>query len=93
MPRYTVLLFAGKPDPIHRARIECRRAEVPDMLAGVVMDYLDRVPYPGTMRAHVVTGRRYTEYMILLENDTMHVYRHVARYTRAEHCNGVGTRG
>ena len=29
-------------------------------------------------------GRRCTEYMILLENDTMHVYRHVARIARAE---------
>ncbi len=93
MPRYAVLLFAGQQDPIHRVHITCKLAEVPDMLAGVVMDYLVGVPYPGTMRAHVVTGRRYTEYMVLLENDTMHVYRHVARYARAELCNGVGTRG
>ena len=85
MPRYAVLLFAtDQPVPIHRAQIECGRTEVADMLAGVVMDYLDGVPYPGTMRTRVVAGRRCTEYMILLENDTMRVYRHVARYTRAE---------
>ena len=30
MPKYTVLLFADKPDPIHHAQIECRRADVPD---------------------------------------------------------------
>ena len=93
MPRYTVLLFAGQPDPVHRVHITCKLAEVPDMLAGVVMDYLNDVPYPGTMRARVVAGRRCTGYMILLENDTMHVYRHVARYTRAERRNGVGARG
>ena len=84
MPRYTVLLFADRPDPIHRARIECRRAEVPDTLACVVMDYLDGAPYPGAMRARVMSGRRYTEYMIPLENNVMHVYRHVAQVTRLE---------
>ncbi len=84
MPRYTVLLFAGRPDPVHRARIECRRAEVPDTLAGVVMDYLNGVPYQGTMRAHVMSGRRCAEYMIPLENNVMHVYRHVAQVTRLE---------
>ena len=84
MPRYKVSLFAGQPDPIHRAQIECRRAEVPDTLAGVVMDYLNGAPYPGTMRAHVVAGRRYTEYMIPLENNVMHVYQHVAQITHIE---------
>ena len=84
MPKYTVLLFAGKPDPIHRAQIECRRADVPDTLACVVMDYLNGASYPGTMRAHVISGRRRAEYMIPLENNVMHVYRHVAQVTRLE---------
>ena len=46
------------------------------------MDYLKGAPYPGVIKARVTDGRRYTEYILLLENNTVDVYRHVENATR-----------
>ena len=36
------------------------------------------------MQARVVAGKKYTEYMLLLKNDAVDVYRHVLRASRVE---------
>ena len=84
MTSYKILLHTDKGVRIHDKGIECKPAEIPEMLACVVMDYLKGSPYPGAMKAHVISGRRYTEYILLLENDALNVYRHVEKATRVE---------
>ena len=84
MPRYIVRLYSDNKVLIHDMWIECNRQDVPGRLACIVMDYLKGAPYPGTMRAHVIAGRRYTEYVLLLKNNTLDVCRHVLQADRAE---------
>ena len=82
MTHYDVHLHTDKGVEIHNKGIECTPANIPDMLACVVLDYLKSAPYPGVIKAHVTDGRHYTEYMLLLENNTVDVYRHVEKATR-----------
>ena len=84
MTRYIVRLYSDKKVKIHGRRIECRRRDVPGRLICIVRDYLKDVPYPGIIKAHVIAGRRYTEYILLLENNTLDVCRHVLEAGRAE---------
>ena len=84
MTRYIVRLYSDKKVQIHGRRIECNRRDVPDRLVCIVRDYLKDAPYPGVIKAHVVAGRRYTEYILLLENNTLDVCRHVLEAGRAE---------
>ena len=50
----------------------------------IVLDYLKDAPYPGVIKARVADGDRYMEYMLLLENDTLHVYLHALQADRSE---------
>ena len=84
MTHYDVRLYTDKGVRIHDTRIECKPTEIPEMLACVMMDYLGNASYPDTMQARVVAGKKYTEYMLLLKNDTVDVYRHVLRAGRVE---------
>ena len=58
------------------------------MLASIVTDYLKDAPYPGAIKARVTDGRKYTEYLLLLENDTVDVYCHVEKAARG---GSIGT--
>ena len=84
MTRYIVRLYSDKKVQIHGRRIECNRRDVPGRLVCIVRDYLKDAPYPGVIKAHVIAGRRYTEYILLLENNTLDVCRHVLEAGRAE---------
>ena len=84
MTRYIVRLYSDKKIQIHGRRIECNRRDVPGRLVCIVRDYLKDAPYPGVIKAHVIAGRRYTEYILLLENNTLDVCRHVLEAGRAE---------
>ena len=84
MTHYDVRLYTDKGSRIHDTRIECKPTEIPEMLACVMMDYLGNASYPDTMQARVVAGKKYTEYMLLLKNDAVDVYRHVLRASRVE---------
>ena len=84
MTRYIVRLYSDKKVQIHGRRIECNRRDVPGRLVCIVRDYLKDAPYPGVIKAHVIAGRRYTEYILLLENNTLDVCRHVLEADRAE---------
>ena len=84
MTRYIVRLYSDKKVKIHGRRIECRRRDVPDRLICIATDYLKDVPYPGVIKAHVIAGRRYTEYILLLENNTLDVCRQVLEAGRTE---------
>ena len=86
MIHYDMRLCTEKGVRIHDKEVHDRDkgakydpARVPGMLACVVMDYLKNSPYPGTMKASVVAGRRRTEYLLLLENDYLDAYCHVFR--------------
>ena len=84
MTRYIVRLYSDNEVQIHGRRIKCNQRDVPDRLAGIVLDYLEDAPYPGVIKAHVIDGRRYTEYILLLKNNTLDVCRHVLQADRAE---------
>ena len=84
MTRYIVRLYSDNEVQIHGRRIKCNQRDVPDRLAGIVLDYLKDAPYPGVIKAHVIDGRRYTEYILLLKNNTLDVCRHVLEAGRAE---------
>ena len=45
-------------------------------------DYLKDAHYPGAIKARVTDGRKYTEYLLLLENGIVDVYHHVEKTTR-----------
>ena len=82
MTHYDVQLHTDKGVEISNKGIECTPANIPDILVCIVVDYLKGAPYPGVIKAHVTDGRRYTEYILLLENNTVDVYRHVENATR-----------
>ena len=82
MTHYDVHLHTDKGVEIHNKGIECTPANIPDILVCIVMDYLKSTPYPGAIKARVTDGKRYTEYMLLMENNAVDVYRHVEKATR-----------
>ena len=82
MNHYDARFYTNKGVEISNKKIECTPANIPDMLAGIVLDYLKDAPYQGTIKARVTDGRRYTEYILLLENNTVDVYRHVENATQ-----------
>ena len=84
MTRYEVRLYTNNGVKISNKKIECNEKEIPDRLAGIVLDYLKDAPYPGVIKAHVITGRTYTEYILLLKNDALDVCLHVLQADRAE---------
>ena len=84
MTRYEVRLYTNNGVKISNKKIECNEKEIPDRLAGIVLDYLRGAPYPGVIKAHVITGRTYTEYILLLKNDILDVCLHVLQADRAE---------
>ena len=84
MTHYDVRLHTDKGVEISNKGIECTPANIPDMLVCIVMDYLKDAPYPGVIKAHVTDGRHYTEYMLLLENNTLHAYLHALQADRTE---------
>ena len=84
MTRYDIRLHTDKGVQIYDKGAECNPAEVPGMLACVVANYLKDSPYPGAIQAQVMSDRRCTEYILLLKNNSLDVYRHVERATRVE---------
>ena len=84
MTRYDIRLHTDKGVQIYDKGAECTPAEIPEMLACAVMDYLKDSPYPGAIHAQVMTDRRCTEYVLLLRDGSLDVYRHVERATRVE---------
>ena len=84
MIRYDVRLYTNNGVKISNKKIECSEKEIPDRLAGIVRDYLRDASYPGTIKAHVITGKIYTEYILLLKNDILDVCLHVLQADRAE---------
>ena len=82
MTHYDVRLHTDKGVEISNKGIECTPANIPDILVCIVMDYLKDASYPGAIKARVTDGKRYTEYMLLMENNTVDVYRHVEKATR-----------
>ena len=77
MTRYDIRLHTDKGVQIYDKGAECNPAEIPEMLACAVMDYLKDSPYPGAIQAQVMTDRRCTEYVLLLKDNSLDVYRHV----------------
>ena len=84
MTRYEVRLYTNNGVKISNKKIECNEKEIPDRLAGIVLDYLRGAPYTGVIKAHVITGKIYTEYILLLKNDILNVCLHVLQADRAE---------
>ena len=84
MTRYEVRLYTNNGVKISNKKIECNEKEIPDRLAGIVRDYLRDASYPGAIKAHVITGKIYTEYILLLKNDILDVCLHVLQADRAE---------
>ena len=84
MTCYEVRLYTNNGVKISNKKIECNEKEIPDRLAGIVLNYLRDAPYPGAIKAHVITGRTYTEYILLLKNDALDVCLHVLQADRAE---------
>ena len=84
MTHYDIRLHTDKGVQIYDKGAECKPAEIPEMLACAAMDYLRDAPYPGAIHAQVMTDRRCTEYVLLLRDDSLDVYRHVERATRVE---------
>ena len=84
MIRYEVRLYTNNGIKISNKKIKCNEKEIPDRLACIVLDYLRDVPYPGVIKAHVITGRIYTEYILLLKNDILDICLHVLQADRAE---------
>ena len=84
MTRYEVRLYTNNGVKISNKKIECNEKEIPDRLVGIVRDYLRDTPYPGAIKAHVIDGRKYTEYVLLLKNDILDVCLHMLQADRAE---------
>ena len=84
MVHYDVRLHTDRGVKISNKEIECTPENIPDVLTSIVLDYLRDTPYPGVIKARVTDGDRYAEYMLLLENDTLHVYLHALQADRAE---------
>ena len=84
MTRYDVRLYTNNGVKISNKKIECSEKEISDRLAGIVLNYLRGAPYPGAIKAHVITGKIYTEYILLLKNDILDVCLHVLQADRAE---------
>ena len=84
MTRYIVRLYSDNDVQIHGERIECNVRDVPGRLICIMRDYLKDAPYPGTIKAHVIDGRKYTEYILLLKNDILDVCLHVLEADRVE---------
>ena len=84
MTRYIIRLYSDNEVQIHGRRIKCNQRDVPDRLAGIVLGYLKDAPYPGVIKAHVIDDRSYTEYVLLLKNNTLDVCLHVLQADRAE---------
>ena len=84
MTRYIVRLYSDNDVQIHGERIECNVRDVPGRLICIMRDYLKGVPYPGVIKAHVIDGRKYTEYILLLKNDILDVCLHVLEADRVE---------
>ena len=84
MTRYIVRLYSDNDVQIHGERIECNVRDVPGRLICIMRDYLKDAPYPGVIKAHVITGRIYTEYILLLKNDILDICLHVLQADRAE---------
>ena len=82
MARYDIRLHTDKGVQIYDKGAECKPAEIPEMLACAAMDYLRDSPYPGAIYAQVMTDRRCTEYVLLLKDNSLDVYRHVERAAR-----------
>ena len=88
MARYDARLYTNKGVEISNKKIECTPANIPDVLTCIVMDYLKSAAYPGAIKARVTNGRKYTEYLLPLENGIVDVYRHVEKIARG---GSVGT--
>ena len=84
MTRYEVRLYTNNGVKISNKKIECNEKEIPDRLACIVLDYLKDAPYPGAIKAHVITGKIYTEYVLLIKNDILDVCLHMLQADRAE---------
>ena len=84
MTRYIVRLYSDNDVQIYGERIECNVRDVPGRLICIMRDYLKGVPYPGVIKAHVIDGRKYTEYILLLKNDILDVCLHVLEADRVE---------
>ena len=84
MTRYEVRLYTNNGVKISNKKIECNEKEIPDRLACIVLDYLKDAPYPGAIKAHVITGKIYTEYVLLIKNDILDVCLHVLQADRVE---------
>ena len=82
MAHYDARLYTDKGVEIFDKKIECTPANIPDVLTCIVMDYLKSAAYPGVIKARVTDGRKYTEYLLLLENGIVDVYRHVGKTTQ-----------
>ena len=63
-------------------KIECTPENILDMLASAVLVYLRDAPYPGVIIAHVTDGEEDMEYVLLLRNNIIDVYRHVLHADR-----------
>ena len=88
MAHYDARLYTNKGVEIFNKKIECTPANIPDMLVCIVTDYLKDAHYPGAIKARVTDGRKYTEYLLLLENGIVDVYCHVEKAARE---GGAGT--
>ena len=79
MAYYDARLYTNKGVEIFDKKIECTPANIPDMLASIVMDYLKDAPYPGVIKAGITDNRHHMEYTLRLENDALDVHLHVLR--------------
>ena len=89
MTSYDIRLCTDKGVRVHDKVVHDRGAKydpagISGKLAGVVMAYLKNSPYLDTMRARVMAGKHRTEFMLLLKNDTLDVYYHAGKFTRAK---------
>ena len=82
MAQYDARFYTNKGVEIFDKKIECTPANIPEVLACIVTDYLKSAPYPGTIKARVTDGRCNMGYMLLLDNDAVDVYRHVEKIAR-----------
>ena len=94
MARYDMWLYTDKGVRIHDKVVHDREkgakydpAGISGKLACVVMDCLKNSPYLGTMKARVTACGHRTEFMLLLKNDTLDVYCHAGKFTRAKEQN------
>ena len=84
MTHYDIRLHTDKGVEISNKGIECTPANIPDILVCIAIDYLKSAPYSGAIKARVADGDRYTEYMLMIENNAVDVYCRVFRGDRAE---------